>query len=262
VPELPDVEGYRRTLHEHALGKRIRAVDAIDPAIVRNTTVYSASSALVRRAFVGEERRGKWLIARSARIQLLLHFGMTGRLEWLGPDDELGRFVRLRLEYADGSLVYRDPRRLGSVWLCASDVEVTAVTGPLGPDALGLSFGELDGRLGARRGAIKPALLDQRVVAGIGNMLSDEVLWRAKVHPRSSYAELPTVRRKAIHRALTSVLEVSARAGWIPRTKGWLSGQRGEARPHCPKGHGSIRTSKVGGRTAMWCPVCQPAARS
>jgi formamidopyrimidine-DNA glycosylase len=260
VPELPDVEGYGRTLREHALGKRIRAVEAIDPAVVRNATVQSVSSALVRHTFVGEERRGKWLIARSARSELLLHFGMTGRLEWLDPDDELGRFVRLRLEYSDGSLVYRDPRRLSGVWLCASDDEVRAVTGPLGPDALGLSFAELDERLRVRRGAIKPALMDQRVVAGIGNMLSDEVLWRARLHPRAAYPDLSLDRRKAIHRSLTLVLKASVRAGSIPRNKGWLSSQRGEAEPLCPKGHGSLRASKVGGRTALWCPVCQLVA--
>jgi hypothetical protein len=137
VPELPDVEGYGRTLRGHALGKRIRAVEAIDPAVVRNATARTASSALIGRAFVAEERRGKWLIARTTRVELLLHFGMTGRLEWLAPDDDLGRFARLRLEYSDGSLVYRDSRRLGGVWLCASSDEVSAVTGALGPDAFG-----------------------------------------------------------------------------------------------------------------------------
>jgi formamidopyrimidine-DNA glycosylase len=259
VPELPDVEGYRRTLRDHALGKRIRAVDAIDPAVVRNATARTASSALVRHTFVAEERRGKWLIARTARVELLLHFGMTGRLEWLAPDDDLGRFVRLRLGYSDGSLVYRDPRRLSGVWLCASSDEVSAVTGPLGPDALGLSFAEFDYQLGARRGAIKPALMDQRVIAGIGNMLSDEALWRAKVHPRALYPDLPRVRRKSVHRSLTSVLDQAVREGSIPRRRGWLSAQRGKAEPLCARGHGPLRTSKVGGRTALWCPVCQVA---
>jgi formamidopyrimidine-DNA glycosylase len=259
VPELPDVEGYGRTLRGHALGKRIRAVEAIDPAVVRNATARTASSALIGRAFVAEERRGKWLIARTTRVELLLHFGMTGRLEWLAPDDDLGRFARLRLEYSDGSLVYRDSRRLGGVWLCASSDEVSAVTGALGPDALGLSFAELDEQLRARRGAIKAALMDQRVLAGIGNMLSDEALWRARVHPRAGYPELPLARRKAIHRSLMSVLDLSVREGSIPRRKGWLSAQRGKAEPGCPRGHGPLRTSKVGGRTALWCPVCQVA---
>jgi formamidopyrimidine-DNA glycosylase len=258
VPELPDVEGYRRTFRDHALGKRIRAVEVFDPAVLRNATVRTVSSTLVRHSFVAEERHGKWLIARLTGHDLLFHFGMTGRLEWLGSEDELGRFVRLRLEYTDGALVYRDPRRLSGVWLCASSDDVVAVTGPLGPDALGLSSSELEERLGAHRGAIKPALMNQSVVAGIGNMLSDEVLWRARVHPRVAYPDLPGVRRKALHRALSFVLEASARVGSIPRRKEWLSSQRGEADPQCPKGHGSLQTAKVGGRTALWCPLCQP----
>jgi formamidopyrimidine-DNA glycosylase len=258
VPELPDVEAYGRTFRHHALGKRIRALEVIDPAVFRNVTANEASTALVGRTFVGEERRGKWLIGRAPNVQLVLHFGMTGRLEWLDPDAELGRFVRLRLEFADGSLIYRDPRRLSGTWLCEGDEEVVRVTGPLGPDALGLSFADFDDRLRARRGAIKPALMDQSVLAGIGNMLSDETLWRAGVHPRVAYAALPKTRQAAVHRSLSTVLSQSVRAGSIPRRRGWLSSQRGNAEPRCPKGHGSLRSSKVGGRTALWCPACQP----
>jgi formamidopyrimidine-DNA glycosylase len=257
VPELPDVEGYRRTLGAHALDKPIAGLEAIDPAVLRNASPRSASRALVRLAFRASERRGKWLIASTSTVELVFHFGMTGRLEWLGQGDELGRFVRLRIRYTDGSLVYRDPRRLSGVWLCAGELEVAAVTGPLGPDALGISFPQLDERLGRRRGAVKSALMDQKVVAGLGNMLSDEALWRARVHPLTSYPELTDANKKAIYRSLTSVLTASVRAGSIPRTRGWLSGQRAKADPQCPKGHGSLGTSKVGGRTALWCPVCQ-----
>jgi formamidopyrimidine-DNA glycosylase len=262
VPELPDVEGYRRILSAQALGKRITAIEVDDQAVLRNTTTQAASLALVRRSFAAAERRGKWLIASLKRGDLVFHFGMTGRLEWLGRDDELGRFVRLRIRYSDGSLVYRDPRRLSGVWLCVGEGEVSTVTGPLGPDALDLSFSELDERLEARRGAVKTALMDQQVVAGLGNMLSDETLWRARVHPLHSYPDLTTARRKELHRALTSVLAASVRGGSIPRTRGWLSGQRGQADPRCPKAHGSLRISKIGGRTALWCPVCQPPSRA
>jgi formamidopyrimidine-DNA glycosylase len=109
MPELPDVEAYRRTLRDHALGKRIRAVQALDPAVLRNSGLRAASSKLVRHSFVASERHGKWVIARLTGHELLFHFGMKSRLEWLDPDDELGRFVRLRLEYADGALVLSRP---------------------------------------------------------------------------------------------------------------------------------------------------------
>jgi formamidopyrimidine-DNA glycosylase len=144
------------------------------------------------------------------------------------------------------------------VWLCAGEPEVSEVTGPLGPDALHLSFGGFDERLAGRRGALKVALMDQRVVAGLGNMLSDEVLWRGGIHPRSSYREFSSERRRRLYRALQSVLRSSVKVGSIPRRSSWLSGQRGRTEPRCPRGHGPLQSSKVGGRTALWCARCQP----
>lgn len=257
VPELPDVEGYRRTFHDHVLRKRIRDVEVPDPAVLRNVSEADARENLVGRSFTGDERRGKWLIARSQRRLVVFHFGMTGRLEWLDPNEDLGRFVRLSIVFRDGRLAYRDPRRLRGVWLCADEREVTETTGPLGPDAASISFEELDQLLGPHRASVKTVLMDQRVIAGIGNMLSDEVLWRAHVHPRSRYRDLPSKSRRGLHRALSSTVAASSRAGTIPRRQGWLSSQRGLPEPTCPRGHGPLQASKVAGRTSLWCPVCQ-----
>jgi formamidopyrimidine-DNA glycosylase len=257
VPELPDVEGYRRTLHDHALRRPIRTLDALDAAVLRNASEDEARRAFVGHMISSDERRGKWLIARAEKVDLVLHFGMTGRLEWLDAAADLGRFVRLRIGFTDGSLVYRDPRRLSGVWVCVDDRAISEVTGPLGPDALGITFLELDERLGARRGSIKASLMNQHVIAGIGNMLSDEVLWRSGVSPTAGYWQLSVGRRKELHRALGAILRSSARVGAIPRTKGWLNSQRGTAHPACPRGHGPLTSTKVGGRTALWCSVCQ-----
>jgi formamidopyrimidine-DNA glycosylase len=100
-------------------------------------------------------------------------------------------------------------------------------------------------------------LMDQRVLAGLGNMLSDEVLWRAGIPPRTHYRELAMGERRALHRVLREVLGRAVSAGSIPRRKGWLTRERDEVEPLCPKGHGPLERTRLGGRTALWCRVCQ-----
>jgi formamidopyrimidine-DNA glycosylase len=258
LPELPDVEGYRRTLETRALGTRICAVEVPDPAVLRNASPAELSR-LAGRSFTSVVRIGKWLVAGTSETRVLFHFGMTGRLEWVRTGVDDGRYVRLRFAYRDGALVYRDPRRLRGVWLLDDDLAVKRTIGPIGPDALGLAYEEFDSRLARRRGAIKAALMDQHVVAGIGNMVADEVLWRAHTRPRDRYADLDEVARRRLHRQLTRVLDAAAKIGEIPRTARWLSSQRGAKDPRCPRCHGELHAERLGARTAYWCPVCQPA---
>jgi formamidopyrimidine-DNA glycosylase len=258
MPELPDVEGFRRFLARHASGHRIEEVSVPNPAILRNTTPQGIGRALSGRTLARPRRIGKWLLAPADGRVLLLHFGMTGQLSWTSGGDRPHRHDRLILRLDEGELRYRNMRMLGGVWLARDEAEVGRLIGPLGPDAAQIDRDQLDALLEGSRAGIKALLMNQRRIAGIGNELSDEILWRARVHPLRRASSLDRVERRRIGRALREVIAVANRHGRIPVEDRWLRGQRGRREPRCPRCRTPIERTTVAGRTAYWCPACQP----
>jgi formamidopyrimidine-DNA glycosylase len=259
MPELPDVEGFRRYLGRYAKGRRIEAVDVPSPDIVRNTTPQGLGRALQGRRFTDTERQGKWLLAHTDdSAVLLMHFGMTGGLKWTGgaENDHIHDRVIFRME--GGALRYRNMRKLGGLWLALDGRETEALMGTLGPDALALDRDGFEQALSRSRGRIKPALMNQKLLAGIGNELSDEILWQARIHPSRPVPELETRERRALYRAMQKVLKESIRHGRIPRHPSWLTAARGRRDVPCPRCGSTFERSRIGGRTAYWCPKCQP----
>lgn len=256
MPELPDVEGYRRYLRLHGTGKRVEEVRA-DADIVRNTTPRELGRALAGGRIGEPERHGKWLSCPVDGPTLVLHFGMTGRLVWSGEEPEAHPHDRMTLVLEDGELRYRDLRKLGGVWLVPEGREIEAVIGPLGPDAERLDRGDLVKLLRAKRGGVKAALMDQRMVAGLGNLLVDEILWRAKVHPRRSVAGLSDRKLERIAQETEEVLRRSIERGRVPPDDTWLMGRRDAREPTCPRCGRGLRRVKAAGRTSVFCPRCQ-----
>jgi formamidopyrimidine-DNA glycosylase len=258
MPELPDVEAYRRFFGRHAPGRKIEEV-WVDPTIVRNTTPEDLQRALGGRTFDEPDRRGKWLICPTDGPTLLLHFGMTGDLIWSGEEPERHRHDRLIIGFEDGrELRYRNMRKLGGVWLAHDDEETRAVLGTLGPDALTLRGKDFLDLLGRRRGGVKAALMDQTFVAGVGNILADEVLWHARIHPRRRIESLGEDERRRLVSEMRKVLrEAVARYDYIPRKRSWLSGVRGLPDARCPRCRSLLRRTTAAGRTTYFCPHCQ-----
>ncbi len=254
MPELPDVEGFRRYLARHAEGHRIVSVQAPDRKLIRNRTASELGRALKGRPFGRPRRHGKWLIAPVGEVELLLHFGMTGFLRWSADDQQRGPHDRVIFDCDDGELRYNDLRRFGGVWLARDDRERAAVTGPLGPDAATLERQAFEQLLSARRGAIKAALLDQRLIAGIGNLLSDEILWRARVHPATPVAKLSSRRRDRLYEALRDAVRESVQCGRVPHGERWLTRVRDDRESTCPRCGARLRRATIAGRTACWCP--------
>jgi len=259
VPELPDVEGFRRLLESHVVGKDVTAVEVFDPGVVRGRSVQDFVQRLEGHRFAEPDRHGKWLLAPTDGPTLLFHFGMTGSLVWNSPECERLRFDRVVICVESGRLVFRDQRKLRGLWLADDESGVRATIGEQGPDALGLSARMLEERLAHRRGALKSVLMDQRVISGLGNMLSDEALWRAKLHPTCRFSDLGPSERRELGTSLQRVLRASVRLGAIPRKATWLASQRSRPDPHCPRCRNRLEISRVGGRTSYWCPACQPA---
>ncbi|MGN6872693.1 MAG: Fpg/Nei family DNA glycosylase [Solirubrobacteraceae bacterium] len=259
MPELPDVEGFRRYLARHAEGQRIVAVHVPDRQIVRNRTPQALGRTLRGTRFASPTRHGKWLIAPidDGTRELLLHFGMTGLLTWSHDRDARHRHDRVVFVCEHGELRYNNMRRFGGVWLARDERERDQVTGPLGPDAAAITRDEFEQLLAGRRGGAKAALMDQHLLAGVGNLLSDEILWRARIRPQTPIPQLSPARGRCLYEALRAAVSESIRYGRVPHGQRWLTRVRDDRGARCPRCGTTLRRATVAGRTACWCPRCQ-----
>ncbi|BBZ39310.1 Fpg/Nei family DNA glycosylase [Mycobacterium conspicuum] len=258
MPELPDVEGFRRELATTLPGRRIDHVEVHDPGILRNSTAPALGRALRGHRFAAPRRHGKWLILPTDGPVLLIHGGMTGHPYYAADGAEPIGYERLVLALDEGELRYADLRKLRGVWLARDDDDVADVTGPQGPDALGIGLRAFRDVLDGRSGRLKPTLMDQSVIAGLGNLLTDEICWRARIAPRRPVAELDADEVRGLHGALTQVLRTSVRHGRVPGLSRWLTGARDEPDPTCPRCGTRLQHGRINGRTSWWCLRCQP----
>lgn len=252
MPELPDVEGFRRTFDRYAAGKTVGSVH-VDRGVARNATPQAIGRALKGRSLSRSDRKGKWLICATDGATLLLHFGMTGDLIWNAEDHPHNRMT---LELDDGDLVFRDMRKLGGVWIARDAGELDQTLARVGPDAVKVSKKEFLERVSRRRGSIKSALMDQTVVSGLGNLTVDESLWRARIAPKRAAASLSDDELPALNRSVNSVLRSASKVGHVPGRRGWLTGARDRSGA-CPRCGARLERATVAGRTTYWCPSCQ-----
>jgi formamidopyrimidine-DNA glycosylase len=256
VPELPDVEGFRRALSDTLPGRRVRDVEVLDPGVLRNVTPRLLKRRLCGHRFGAPRRHGKWLILPTDGPTLLVHSGMTGHPYYSGDADHEA-YERLVVTLDRGELRYADLRKLRGVWLAGDDEEVAGTIGEQGPDALDVDLETFKAVLGARRGALKPALMDQAVIAGLGNLLTDEICWQACLHPSRAVADLDEDEIRRLHATMRRVLRTSVRHGRVPGLRRWLTRARDDADPSCPRCGHRLARGRSGGRTTLWCPRCQ-----
>ena len=264
MPELIEVEIYRRTA-TLAVGRRISSIEVVDSFALRHDPVgrgaADVGAAIVGSTVLAARRHGKLLLVdlghhrSGADVVLGLRFGMTGRLlvDGRGGIDELlyasGRddpaWDRFRVRFAGGgTLAVRDPRRLGTV-------EIDPNVSVLGVDATELSLTDLRRILRGSSAAVKARLLDQHAVCGIGNLLADEILWRAGIAPGVAASGIGAARVRRLHEAVHETLvELTERGG------SHLGDVMEARRPggRCPRDGAPMRVATVGGRTTWWCP--------
>ncbi len=264
MPEILEVELYR-ALAEQALDREIARVSMVDARYGRGgTTPQRLRAALVGRAFTAARRRGKLLLLDTGGGPTLgVRFGMTGglvvdgqqaldRLRY-GPGVFEEKWVRAGITFDDGGeLLLHDPRRFGSV-------EIAPDEDRLGPDALSVSLTELRGTLAVGPGRAKTAaplkarLMDQERIAGVGNLLADEILWRADLAPDRRTA-LNDEELRHLHVVLRATLrQLMRRSG--SHTGDLMEERHDEGR--CPRDGTELRRDVVGGRTTYWCPAHQ-----
>lgn len=253
MPELPDVEGYRRIFAAHAAGKRVTGVRWVDTSMLRDATPRLLTRALRDKRFGGPQRQGKLLICPADGATLLLHFGMTGKLVF-SENGARHRHDRLALDLEDGRLHYRNMRKFGGIWLARSDPELERIRGRLGPDWLSVSAAQFDRMVERKRASTKAALMDQSMAAGLGNLTADEALWQARVDPVRPAASLTPAERRRLYRKIQQVLRDSIPYGLVPAKAAWLTGARNRRDAACPRCGGRLERRKVAGRTTVFCP--------
>lgn len=257
MPELPDVEGFRRELDKKLPGRRVRGVDVRDAGILRNATPQALKRNLNGHRFGAPRRHGKWLILPTDGPVLMVHSGMTGHPYYApaGADEE--GLERLVVTLDRGEFRYADQRKLRGVWLASDDDEVAGVMGEQGPDALDVDLRGFREALRGRRGRLKPTLMDQSVIAGLGNMLTDEILWQAKLPPSRAVSGLSKDEMRRLHATMRRVLRTSVRHGRVSGLARWLTRVRDDPDPGCPRCGARLARGRTGGRTSLWCPRCQ-----
>ena len=259
MPEILEVEAARAVLEHRALDREIAKVHTPDAWFLkRGTSPNVVRHALRGQAFTAARRRGKqiFLDTTDPQVRLGVHLGMSGRV--LVDDEEAGdpliyasnrrmpKWHRFGVHFVDGgTFMLRDPRRLGAVELNPDERK-------LGPDALTLTFPQLNAALARSTAPIKAVLMDQHRVAGLGNLLVDEALWRAAIDPARTTDTLDGGDRRTLHTSVRQTLRVLGKRGGshtgdMPR----------DLDVPCPRDGTPLQRRTVGGRTTYSCPAHQ-----
>lgn len=261
MPELPEVETVVRSLAPRLAGRRIIDAQFFSRHVVKQK--FPELRRRVREQLVHSvERHGKFIVLTLDRGVLVIHLGMTGKLLL---DAEPGPYARAVFELDHGLLVYDDIRHFGRIeW----SEKLPARAASLGPDALHISLGDFRRLLKSRRSRIKPLLMNQRALRGMGNIYTDEALFEARIHPRAMAAKLSQNRVARLHAAMVDILSTAIRlkgssisdyvdADGQPGSFQLQHQVYGRASDPCPICGTPIRRIVVAQRGTHYCPKCQ-----
>jgi formamidopyrimidine-DNA glycosylase len=280
MPELPEVETVRRGLQQFSIDRSISKVEVLRASTIAHPEVPDFISGLTGAVFQEWQRRGKYLLAKcvnadqSPRGWLGVHLRMTGQLLWLTAPQELEKHARVRFLMPQGQeLRFVDQRTFGKMWWLSATEQpelIISGLGKLGPEPLSPEFSSqyfID-RLQRSKRQIKAAILDQAVVAGVGNIYADESLFLSRIQPTTTTSDLSQPQIKALRLAIIKVLQDSIEAGGttfsnylnVQGTNGnyaglaWVYNRQGEPCRQC--GTIIIKT-RAAGRGTHYCPSCQ-----
>lgn len=266
MPELPEVEIRRQYLETSSLYQPVSHVEVEDRKLL--TTDYTTlTNALVGRQFTGTRRVGKnlFVLTDAPDVVVHMHFGMTGDLEYYHSSLDRPRFARIVFEFSNGfNLGFLCPRKFERVGLI-EDIDAFLQRKKIGRDGLDIALDELTERVRRKKAFIKPVLLDQNVVAGLGNWIVDEVLFQAFVHPEQRADTLTDAQMAQLHQAIRLVLETAIRHeatyrdfpnSFLIHVREWDDSPYDDVEAHkfCPRCKTRIERTVVGGRTTFFCP--------
>ncbi|HEX5410732.1 MAG TPA: DNA-formamidopyrimidine glycosylase family protein [Terriglobia bacterium] len=256
MPELPDVEVFCKDLKSTSLRKPIKSVPTLDKTILWKTSPQKFRSVLKGNQIRVCRRHGKYLFAElKGDGSLGMHFGMTGRLKYLKEGEKPPAPARIVVEFEDGHcLAYTSVRKLGRVFL-VTDIATFVRKRQLGPDALGVDFDTFHSIFRSRRGAVKATLMDQALLAGLGNIYTDEILFQAGIRPTRTCDRVSSKEWQRVFRLMRKVLPaaISKRAQRDRLPNSYLTPHR-KTGAKCPRCGSPLKNSTVGGRTTYFCP--------
>ncbi len=275
MPELPEVEAMVRAVRPLIEGRRItrcRVVHSIAMRLAggghRQAALRTFERGVTGSTIRGVERRGKYLLAQLDSGWLVFHFRLDGKLLWFAADGLAGH-VDVALDFAHGTLGFADPRHLGRVEWVASPEEIAGIAG-LGPDPLSRAFTaeRLEAMLERSRQPLKLRLIDQRHIAGLGNIYSSEALWRARLSPRRRAFRVNAGEARRLYRAIVGVLGAALECTVHPapdlgNPDWWFAGLErllrvyGREGEPCRRCRRPIRRIVQGGRGSYYCAGCQ-----
>jgi formamidopyrimidine-DNA glycosylase len=271
MPELPEVETIRRSLEPLITGRRIIGVRIILLKALRGITPEMFTGAVSGETIKAVERRGKYLILRlTNNMRIIFHLRMTGRLVFSTVDDPAAKYTTMVLEFEGGKeLRFEDTRKFGTIDLL--DEGMSHPMNTLGPEPLAPDWSAKDLSEAAknRQAAVKGFLLDQKVVAGLGNIYADEALFRAKINPNTPANAIKREEWVRLHDSIRTVLTESIKyKGTTARD--FVDGQGhagafqtrlnvyGRTNQPCLVCGTPIHRQRIAGRSSHFCPVCQP----
>jgi formamidopyrimidine-DNA glycosylase len=276
MPELPEVETMVRGLRPALVGRTLKEVEILDPFLLQGMMPQEFERRVRGAAVERVERRGKWVVIALAEPRgiVVIQPRMTGGFWLVAP--ERPEHIRLKLHLGEpwGIVWFCDNRRLGKIaWYSGPEEAERAFERSHGPDALEITSAELAERLARTNRAIKPTLMDQKVLAGIGNIYADEILFRARVHPERPSSSLSRDEVARVHRSIAEILNQAIAAegssfdrnyrtvlggegGFLARNA--MYGRKGLPCPACGGPVAKTRITGLLGRPTHYCPRCQP----
>ena len=257
MPELPEVETFKRYLDKTSLKQLIQDIQVIDNRILDSEEICLRKS-LKGKRFESSIRHGKYLLVYLKPRYLVMHFGMSGDLEYYDTNEYTPKFSKVIFKFNNGfNLAYISIRMFGKVSL-ANSIEEFIENKKLGPDAYKMTFEDFQEAVQKRSAIAKIALLNQSFIAGIGNIYSDEILFRTKIHPKTNINSLSDSEVKELFVNIKEILEFGI------KKRGDLSTYPNEFLiPHrkkeekCPICNSDITRFEISGRHGFFCPSCQ-----
>jgi formamidopyrimidine-DNA glycosylase len=260
MPELPEVETVVRSVRPHLVGRRIANLEILAPRILHGSIEPTGAAG---QRVLSVSRRAKHILIELDRGVLLIHLGMTGKLLWNAPET---KWTRAIVTLDKGRLVYDDPRMFGRIEYSPGSAPERIAR--LGPEPLALSLEQFLARLKSRRTRLKPLLLDQSFLAGLGNIYADESLFRARLHPLAIASRLSPTRAARLFDAIREVLSAAIESGGSSISDyvdaagqpGWFQVMHrvyGRAGEPCTACSTAVRRIVLGGRSTHYCPRCQ-----
>jgi len=257
LPELPEVETFKRYFDNTSLNQTIKTIKVINDRVLDVNESY-LKKVVINNKFESSTRHGKYLLVNLGQRYLIMHFGMTGDLEYFHKKDDEPKYSKVIFHFNnDYNLAYISRRMFGRIDI-AKSIESFIENKGLGPDAFKMTLEQFKEALKRRTGIVKNLLLNQSFITGIGNIYSDEILFKSKLSPRIKIDSLSESKIKELFENIKEILQVGIdKKGDLSNYPNHFLIPHRKKDDHCPICNNQIKRIEISGRHGFYCPNCQ-----